>query len=35
MNAVGLLMILVCKYSLLAYNLQDGGKEVDPQRLTE
>jgi hypothetical protein len=24
MNAVGLLMILVCKYSLLAYNLQDG-----------
>jgi hypothetical protein len=35
MNAVGFLMILVCKYSLLAYNLQDGGEGVDPQGLTE
>ena len=27
MNASALLMILVCKYSLLAYNLQDGSLE--------
>lgn len=27
MNASALLMILVCKYSLLAYNLEDGGKD--------
>ena len=33
MNGAALLMILVCKYSLLAYNLQDGGK--DPKGLTE
>jgi len=26
MNAAALLMILVCKYSLLAYNLEDGTK---------
>jgi len=27
MNASALLMILVCKYSLLAYNIEDGAKE--------
>ena len=29
MNAVALLMILVCKYSLLAYDLQDGATETE------
>lgn len=29
MNASALLMILVCKYSLLAYNIEDGTLEVD------
>lgn len=33
MNASALLMILVCKYSLLAYNLQDGGEK--DEKLTE
>lgn len=33
MNASALLMILVCKYSLLAYNIEDGTLEVD--KLTE
>lgn len=33
MRASGLLMILVCKYSLLAYDLQDGGE--DERGLTE
>lgn len=33
MNAVSLLMILVCKYSLLAYDLQDGA--ASPEKLTE
>ena len=31
MNAVALLMILVCKYSLLAFNIQDGAGEVTKQ----
>lgn len=26
MNAAALLMILVCKYSLIAYNIDDGKK---------
>jgi hypothetical protein len=29
MNAVALLMVLVCKYSLLAYNLEDGAKPFE------
>jgi D-alanyl-lipoteichoic acid acyltransferase DltB (MBOAT superfamily) len=33
MNAVSLLMILVCKYSLLAYDLQDGA--ASPEKLSE
>lgn len=28
MKAEGLLMILVCKYSLLAYAIEDGSKEL-------
>ena len=36
MNASALLMILVCKYSLLAYNLQDGAikEEQEVAKLT-
>lgn len=33
MNASALLMILVCKYSLLAYNLDDG--QCDESKLTK
>jgi hypothetical protein len=36
MNASALLMILVCKYSLLAYNLEDGAikEELAVAKLT-
>ena len=32
MNAIALMMVLVCKYSLFAYNIEDGAKDENDHR---